>query len=468
MQAMQQEPEVVKESTASVAPLVRRQHIALVVAIACALLATGGMVASFFIKSPQQQLAESGPPQASLITAEVTKRVLESTLVTRGMVAAGTNIEVTPVVEDAGAQVVTAVRVKVGDEVESGAVLVAVSARPLIVLPGALPGYRDLKPASEGTDVKQLQAALASLGYSTRGDKAGYFGPKTKAAVRKLYGKVGYDAADTGGPGGKGDKAALKSAAEAVTAAQEAVDAVQRRINANERVGAAEKPLARQLRDLKRALADAKQARSDLVASTGTMLPLSEFVFVPSLPARVTAFSAKVGDAVVAPLVTLSAGRLAVQVKLRQDQAGLLRPGMPVQLGAETLGKNAAGAVASIGEVTTDSGQTESGTDDPATTGTPYVPLSITPDDTLPAEWAGLDVRVTITAARTDTEVLVVPLSGVSAGADGRTTVSVVDPEGSVTRVEVRAGVSGDGFVEVTPISGTLAEGAQVVVSDQQ
>jgi HlyD family secretion protein len=465
VQAIHHEPEAVDEPTASVAPLVRRQRIALILAVVCALLATGGMVASFFIKSPQQQLAESGAPQASIITAGVTKRVLESTLVTRGTVVAGTTIEVTPVVAGAGAQVVTAVRVKAGDEIQGGRVLVAVSARPLIALPGALPAYRDLKPAGEGADIKQLQSALAALGYSTGGDRAGYFGSNTAAAVRKLYANLGYDAADTGGPGGKGDKAALKAAADTVTAAQEAVDAIQRRINAGETPGPTEKPLAQQSADLNKALADAKQARAELIASTGTMLPLSEFVFVPSLPARVTAFSAKVGDQVKAPLITLSAGQLAVQVKLRPDQAGLLRQGMSVKLSSETLGQDSDGAVASIGEVTTDSSRTTGGTGEQIAAGTPYRPISITTAKVLPAQWAGLDVRVTITAARTNSEVLVVPLSAVSAGADGKTTVSVVNAGGSVSRVEVRAGVSGDGFVEVTPIGETLAVGAQVVVS---
>ncbi len=72
---------------------------------------------------------------------------------------------------------------------------------------------------------------------------------------------------------------------------------------------------------------------------------------------------------------------------------------------------------------------------------------------------------MTVTSAQTASPVLVVPLSAVSAGADGRTTVSVLGTNDQVSRVEIRAGVSGDGFVEITPIGGELSEGDRVVVS---
>ena len=449
----------------SVTPLARRQRLVLTVAALCATLSSAGLAASLLVKSPQQLLADSAAPPPSHVTAVVEERVLAATVVTRGTVVASTTIEVTPVVADAGAQVVTAVRVKAGDEVNAGQVLVAVSGRPLIALPGALPAYRNLKPADRGADVKQLQEALKSLGYTTAGDTAGYFGARTKAAVRKLYVDRGYDAAETGGPDGRADKNALKAAADAVEAAQLAVDAMKRRIAAGETAGPTEEPLPDQLTRLRAALDDVKRARAELVASTGTMLPLGEFVFVPELPARVTAFSARVGDKVQPPLITLSAGRLAVRVKMRPDEADLVKAGMPAKLVSETLGQDADGTITSIGPVTTDADQSQSGTDQTGGAGRPYQPVTVTPAKDLPGQWTGLDVRVTITSAQTASPVLVVPLSAVSAGADGRTTVSVLSANDQVTRVEIRAGVSGDGFVEVTPIGGELRKGDRVIVS---
>ena len=435
----------------------RRQRLLLVVAITAALLSTGGLAASTFVRSPQQVLAETAAPLPSLITAPVERRVLASTIVTRGTVVAGSQIEVTPVQVDAAVQVVTAVRVAPGDEIRPGDVMLAVSGRPLIVLGGELPAYRDLRPGDSGDDVAQLQAALAELGHYHSGDRTGYFGWATKQAVRELYTAIGYEPADTGGPGGRGDRDALAAADEAVASAQRDVDAMSRRISAGEEAGPAEEPLADQLDRLEQQRDAAVAARSDLVAHTGTMLPLAEFVFVPEFPARVASASARVGGPVEPPLLVIASGELVVEARLRGEQATLVRPGMPVQLVSELLGKEASATVSSVGELTTDE------------LGSASHPVLVTAEEELPAAWAGSDVRVTITSAATEDEVLVVPLSAVSAGADGTTTVSLVDDAGrGVRRVPVQAGVSGDGFVEVTPVDGAaLAEGDMVVVGQQ-
>ena len=109
-------------------PLVRRQRLALIVAAACAVLSTAGLVATLLVKSPQQLLADTAAPTGSVVTAEVQRRPLASTVVTRATVAASATIEITPIVPAAAAQVVTSVQVKAGDVVQPGQVLVAVSA----------------------------------------------------------------------------------------------------------------------------------------------------------------------------------------------------------------------------------------------------------------------------------------------------------------------------------------------------
>jgi hypothetical protein len=58
----------------------------------------------------------------------------------------------------------------------------------------------------------------------------------------------------------------------------------------------------------------------------------------------------------------------------------------------------------------------------------------------------------------------VVPLTAVYNGADGNTAVLKLLPDGTQQRVAVTAGVSGDGFVAVTPVDGALAAGDLVVV----
>lgn len=441
-------------------PIRRRRRIVVFTAVLASILSIGGVAASTFVTSPEEQRANAAAPDASVLTATVERRILASTLVTRGIVGAAKRIEVTPVVAGVDAQIVTASHVEVGDVVGPGQVLVAVSGRPLMVLQGAVPGYRDLKPNDTGADVRQLQRALRSLGHYRGGDKAGHFGTRTKAAVRRLYQAAGYNPADTAGPSESDGAEATRAARDTLTAAEQAVEDVERRMRAGEEPQPGEPPLGSQLRGAEEDLQRAQIAWRDIQARTGTMLPLAEFVFVPDLPVRVGRVGARVGDKVVDPLLVLAVGDLAVEVKLRPDEAPLVRPGMAAQLLSETLGKETAGVVASIGEPTAD--EADEGAN------AVYHPVVVKATRPLPSSWADTDVRVTITSARTRSPVLVVPLSAISSAADGRTTVSVWDGQGESQRVDVRVGMSGDGFAEVTPASDGLAEGDQVVVGRQQ
>jgi multidrug efflux pump subunit AcrA (membrane-fusion protein) len=486
-----------------------RQRVLLWVAVAAALLSTGGLVASTLVKSPAEQAAEAAAPAPSVLTAPVENRVLANTVVTRGTVAASAQYQVTPAGATQGANtpVVTAVRTKVGARVEPGSVLLEVSGRPLIVLQGAVPAYRDLKPNDDGDDVAQLQNALKQLGHYQGGDPAGHFGQATKAAVIALYQSLGYDAPTTGGPGDEGDRSALQSAQDAVDSAQRAVDDMKRQIAAGGAAGGGSQssakqtspsgsgtpsatpgsggsggtgsePLPVQLQYLEKALQQAQQAQSELIARTGPMLPAAEAAFLPGFPAQVVAFSARVGDQVKAPLITLASGQLAVTAQLTTDQGGLLKPGMRVQITAETLGLEATGVIGTVGQVTTgsgggsgpsSSGSSDGGGSGQTQSGAPYIPVTVTPDSPLDSRWEGQDVRLTVTSASTPGPVLVVPLSAVTSGADGKTTVSILQPDGhSTTRVEVDAGISGDGFVAVAPtVAGSLRAGQRVVVGAQ-
>src|SRR5262249_23291972 len=129
------------------------------------------------------------------------------------------------------AAIVSAVRVHAGDEVRPGQVLLEVSGRPLVVLPGAVPAYRDLKPGDSGADVKQLQTALAGLGHFS-GPANGQFGQSTKDAITRFYEAIGYDVPTTGGPQDAGDRVALQTAHDAVLTAKRALDDVNRQIAA--------------------------------------------------------------------------------------------------------------------------------------------------------------------------------------------------------------------------------------------
>lgn len=463
-----------------------RRRWALGVAGAAALLSIGGLVGATFIQSPEQQRASAGTPERSVLTAPVERRLLASTVVARGTVTAQRQVDATPAAGQGGSvAVLTAIRTRAGATVKAGDVVLAVSGRPLLAMPGAVPAYRDMRPGDSGNDIAQLQQALRSLGHYRSGDRKGYFGPATKTAVRRLYGRAGFQVPDTANAGGAGsggansEKQALRAAQDAVTSAARDLRALQ---SGGGRPAAAAGPGAGsrsdQLADARKALARAREDLADLVASTGPMMPLAEVVFLPAFPATVVRLGAKVGDPVQAPLITFSTGRLAVLAKLQPEQASLLREGMRVSIVSESLGERGGGVVSTVGALSTDGGdqsgpggnQGGQGNDQGNDQGNgqtggagPYVPVTVLPNPALGGKWNGLDVRLTITAAQTSGEVLVVPLSAVSAAADGRTTVTVGRGD-TQRRVEVRPGVSGDGFVEVTPVAGELKAGDLVVV----
>ncbi|MYW06503.1 peptidoglycan-binding protein [Streptomyces sp. SID3343] len=482
---------------------------------AAVLLGAGGVGAARFVKSPGEKAAEAKAPAASVISAVVERRVLSDTVVLRGTVVAGQTVAVSPRVSVAGGKdggggakpVVTGVRVKAGDALEPGRVLIEVSGRPVFVLPGELPVYRDLKPGSEGRDVEQLQAALKGLGHEVGSDKAGVYGAGTRAAVAAFYKGAGYDAPAAGEGGDEAIKAAeervtglersLSQAKDALRAARDASAAGAAPSGGAASAGgagstappagdkAADKPADKsggqggtkaaeqQVRYATEDLAKAKDALSALKAKSGAMLPAGEVVFLSRFPARVDAVHVAVGGEVKEKALTVSAGDLVVRGQLSPSDKGLVRPGSKVRILAELSGVEATGEVRSVADAP-DSGASpgseggqgsQQGSASAGVASGRGYEVIVAPSEALDPKSAGQDVRLTVEAATSGGPVLVVPLSAVSAGADGRTVVTVVDSAGVRRRVEVRPGTSGDGYVEVAPVGGAaLADGDRVVV----
>ncbi|MFD3780318.1 peptidoglycan-binding protein [Streptomyces sp. NPDC058612] len=377
------------------------------------------------LKSPAQVAAETAPPPADVLTAAVEKRVLSASLVTRGKVAASQRIEVLSAGLSGGdtiRAVVTKVKVKPGDTVKPGSVLVEVAGRPVLALRGSLPAYRNLTAGAVGQDVVQLQQALTELGYRRGTDPSGTFGPGTQHAVKSLYKAAGYTA-----PTSAGTKTDVTG-----------------------------KPGADKLGEPPNS-----DAPSGATAGTSptVVLPASETLFVSDGPVRVESIDAVVGATATEKLMTITAGALGIDGALESYQKDSVRTGQKVDIFADASGGRAIGTVASIGLAPAPSGK-EAGTAEAAQ----RLQVKITPDKPLPAEFAGQDVRLTINAASSDGAVLVVPTAAVSSQADGRTTLTVVTNGGKQTRIEIRTGMSGDGYVEVTPVSGALSPGDRVVL----
>jgi hypothetical protein len=180
------------EGEAADARVVRRNR-ALAVGLAAVIAAsTVSWVAASRIRSPAEIAARTAPPQASPITVPVEKRVLSADVVVRGTVRYGAPQNVILPVSAAKKNpgLVTTAAVK-GAVLDEGAVALTTSGRPLFVLQGSQPAYRDMGPGAQGEDVRQLEQALARLGYSP-GPVDGVFDGRTGASVAAWYLKSGH------------------------------------------------------------------------------------------------------------------------------------------------------------------------------------------------------------------------------------------------------------------------------------
>jgi hypothetical protein len=202
------------------------------------------------------------------------------------------------------------------------------------------------------------------------------------------------------------------------------------------------------------------------------MVPLGEVVFVSALPATVNSLNAEIGQPVGSSaeqnpfgdqgsggLAVLATSALQIETLVPPADAELLEAGMDVELINDSLGSDPIpGELESLGDQVVQS-------DDGQDRGLPAVVTA----DAIPRSWTGANVRVTFTAAATADAVLVVPVAALSSGADGEARVEVLAGDGTVTSVAVTAGLSTEGFVEVTPIGdGQLHEGDQVIVGNNR
>lgn len=222
------------------------------------------------------------------------------------------------------------------------------------------------------------------------------------------------------------------------------------------------------------ALGRALQARDNAVTSrdalraiTGPTVAQGEIVFVPSLPARVRSAVTVLGPVGASgsdptqaagstgQLVELSAGDLIVTMRLRADERDLVRAGTAVELLDEQTNTTYPATLSTVADTATTGADGQIG----------YRAL-IAADEPLPAELAGVNLRVTIRAASTETATLVVPITAISSAADGTTSVSVLAPGAAdPVLVAVIAGLSADGFVAIEPIEPDgVSVGDRVVV----
>ncbi len=479
------------------------------------LTAAGSWIAGSRIQSPAEVAARTAPPKPSPILVPVEERVLTSDIVTRGTARFGLPkpISMVPSTLKPDAGVITTLPVR-NTQLKEGDVMLTAAGRPVFILQGEVPAYRDLVPGIAGDDVRQLESGLSRLGFEP-GPLDGIYDEQTSAAVSDWYASSGWqpfgatpeqianmraleqelaavldnklaaDDAAAAAPLGvdaaraSADSANAVSAADvtAKTAAREKIFAdpastASDRANADADVTVAETTvlstrLAGEVAiqaaiDAQRAAEREAKRLNDLAVRTaadldiaqrqaGVKVPVDEIVFVPGLPVRVEEIQAALGDALSGPVLTVTNNQVVIDSSLRLDEAPLVKPGMAVAIDEPDLGIEATGIVGKVA-------------DTPGTFGVDgfHIYFEILVDET-PTSLAGISLRLTIPIQSTTGAVTTVPVSALTLAADGTSRVQV-DNQGSLEFIVVEPGLSADGFVEVTPVDGRLEPGQLVVV----
>ena len=467
------------------------------------------------IQSPAEVAARTAPPVPSPILVPVEERVISSEVVTRGTARYGLpqSISIVPSALKPGAGVVTTLPPR-GTQLKDGSVMLSASGRPIFVIQGEIPVYRDLVPGISGDDVKQLEKGLKRLGCDP-GPIDGIFDEHTSAAVAEWYAASKWQpfaatteqlehirALEQELAKAVNDKLAAADAEAAAPRAVEAAHADANRANraATANVAAKAASLDKILAEQKSTKEEQAQAQADFELAqaaatatrlagevkiqaaldaqkiaerearlaeeiaaritgdletarrkTGVQVPADEIVFIPSLPVRVEQTNVVVGDRAVGPVMTVTNNKLSIDSSLPLEEAPLVKPKMAVAIDEPALGIKAMGIVARVA-------------DTPGTDGVDgyHIYFEVLVKETS-AALEGFSLRLTIQIQSTGEKVTAVPVSALSLAADGTSRVQV-DNNGALDFIVVEPGLSADGFVEVTGVNGPLTPGQLVVV----
>lgn len=460
-----------------------------------------GLVLGRFVISPADAAANAAAPEAGLITVPVELGELSNDVTIRADVGYADAVDVS-VAEG----VVTGRVPEVGAELGGLAVALEIAGRPVIVLPGELPAYRDLQVGATGPDVLQLRQALEAVGISAGDGASDTFDAALANAVARLYTEVGYDApaSEDADESVRAAEQGLLSAEQGVTSAQRELDAARGGADAvavreaDNAVGSARReldaaratgadPLA--VADLQDALglAELRRSQLDRPADTGAQqdalaaarsartqaaeelararegalatLPQAEVLFLTELPRRVDAVNVERGASASGAALTVSGADVRLTGAAAEADAQLL------EVGARAVFELADG---------TEHAATVSAVEAPSGESTRWSVL-LEPDPLEPEQvqqLQGSNVRVVVPVGATEGEVLSVPFAALTAGPGGESRIEVVegdprDGDRAETRlVTVTTGLAAGGYVEVSPTEGDLGEGELVVVGE--
>jgi peptidoglycan hydrolase-like protein with peptidoglycan-binding domain len=423
--------------------LARRRRVLFWVAGGAALLAIGGLIGSSFVKSPQQIAADTAAPPPTVTTAKVVSQVLTSSVQMRGVVYPATQYDVYPSAPEASAAAPDAGPAAGGSAVGGSSGTVYISS--LDVAAGKRISNGEKLAGIDGEPLFALAGPVPAWRDITPGES----GPDVTELQQALASLGYYSGGDT--PGFFG------------AATQEAASLYYEHLGYTP-------------------------------PATGGV-PMTDVIFLPSLPATVVAVNGAKGQQPGQPFLELAArGSLALTGELPPAYAAQVKPGLKVKIFDDVTGIHAAGTVTGVGTATTvapvgaivnvgggassavSAGSAGSGSTPAAGSGssgtaanpgaTPFMPLTVRPSKPLPAALDGENVLVTVKTGRTEGPVLTVPVAAIVTTASGTSYVTVAAAHGKQIQVPVTPGISENGYVQVTPVKARqLAAGDSVVVS---
>jgi peptidoglycan hydrolase-like protein with peptidoglycan-binding domain len=381
----------------------RRRNLLLLVLASIVLSSLVTWVANEQIRSPSEAAAQTAPPDPTPILVPVEKKVLVTRIVTRGTAhyRSPRSLSVPASFLKTIPRIVTTAP-RQGVIVHEGDVLMTISGRPVFLLTGSQPSYRDLGPGMSGPDVRQLESALRRAGHDP-GTVDGRYDAATGAAVESLY---------------------SSKALDPFVAGDSELDAL-------------------------------RPPEADLVqgarATAGVQLPADEVVYVPASPVRVAEVLAPQGADATKDLLTVTGSDMVVDGLLPVDQARLVTTGDTAALDDPTRQVEATGSVDQLAST-------------PGTNGADafHVAFRVLVENAT-ADLDGASLRITLPIESTGEAKLTVPVSALSLGPDGGSRVRR-SVDGRLSYVPVTAGLSADGYVVVTPKEGGLKTGDMVVI----
>ncbi|MEV6298309.1 hypothetical protein AB0M02_02770 [Actinoplanes sp. NPDC051861] len=377
--------------------------------VLCVLLAAAtasSWIVASRARTEQQRAALSEPPPPSVVTARVETGELVDEIVLEGVLGRENTVVVKGPPAGGVRPVVTSLPMRSGDVADAGDVLAEVSGRPVIALKGAFPAYRDLTAGDTGRDVRQLQTALGDL-YGT--PVTGTFDARTVADVKRLYQRNGYRAAE--------------SEPEATPD-------------------------------------ETPKPEKEKEAEPEVVVPAAELSFLKRLPATVAAVSRKVGDdAAGQAVLSLASGGWQVTARIgADDEERLDRAG---DRAAWSMGDGPFDGRKATLRGIADLPRTESRQDEEAAA-TRQCTVRVSGKTAADAR-VGAGQQVTVTLSRSPEGTVVVPVSALWTGSDGRSAVTVAGPSGQRSvPVEVVLTVAGRAAVEPAE---DLPAGTDVVVA---